>query len=184
MPLLLFAYFAAEVLAFIGVAKLIGVGWALLAVLGLMVVGGFAASMSLRSALVRATRGQSSVSKLAGDSALLMAAWVLAVVPGFVTSALGLFMVLPPTRAVMRTGLTMKAQRSLERFGMRAYEASPVAKMRTNYGSFTPPTQPGQTDQSNEIIDADELERMYRRESFDTKRPGTSHGGQPPEDSA
>lgn len=181
MPLLLFAYFAAEVLAFVGVAKLIGVGWALLAVLGLMVVGGFAASMSLRSALVRATRGRSSVSKLAGDSALLMVAWVLAIIPGFVTSVLGLFMVFPPTRAVMRKGLTVKAQRSLERLGMRAYQASPVARMRTNYGSFTQPAQPGQ---SNEVIDADELERMYRMESFDNKRPGSSRHGETPEDSA
>jgi len=94
---------------------------------------------------------------------------------------LGLFMVFPPTRAVMRKGLTVKAQRSLERLGMRAYQASPVARMRTNYGSFTQPAQPGQ---SNEVIDADELERMYRMESFDNKRPGSSRHGETPEDSA
>ncbi|QYH19750.1 FxsA family protein [Corynebacterium aquatimens] len=51
MPLLLFAYFALEVLAFIGVAKMIGVGWALLAVLGVMVLGGFLASVSCAARL-------------------------------------------------------------------------------------------------------------------------------------
>ena len=47
MPLFIFAYFLIEALAFFGVAKLIGVGWALLATFALMFLGGALASLAL-----------------------------------------------------------------------------------------------------------------------------------------
>ncbi|MCP1387033.1 FxsA family protein [Corynebacterium sp. TA-R-1] len=176
MPLLLFAYFALEVLAFIGVAKLIGVGWALLAVLGLMVLGGFLASVSLRGALLSAAEGRSTIGKLAGDSALLMVAWVLCMVPGFVTSFAGLLMIFPPTRALMRRSISAQAQRSMEEFGMRAYEASPMSTMRTSYGTFTPEGQMrADAHEDHEVIDADELERWYRMDG-----PGDTPEGRQP----
>lgn len=159
MPLLLFAYFAAEVLAFLGVAKLIGVGWALLAILALMALGSVAASLSLRSALASAASGRTSISTLAGDSALLVVGWVLCVVPGFVTSFAGLLLIFAPTRALMRRAMTARAQRSMEDFGVRVFERSPLGQTRTSYGTFTEAEERGS---SHEVIDADELERWYR----------------------
>lgn len=157
MPLLMFAYFAVEMLAFWGIANLIGVGWALLAVLALMVLGAFAASVSLRSALSRAAQGRSSVGRLAGDSALLMAGWALCIVPGFVSSAVGLLMVLPPTRALMRGVLTTRVRRDIEQMGMRVYQSGPMSRYRTSYGTFAPEKRA-----SHEVIDAEELEKWYR----------------------
>lgn len=178
MPLLiLFAYFAVEVLAFIGVAKLIGIGWAFLALLGLMVLGIIAANLSLRSTLTSAARGRSSVGKLAGDSALLLVGWLLFVVPGFVTTFLGFLVLFPPTRALMRRSLNARVQHSMQNFTARVYEASPLWQQRTSYGSFTNPNQapePQQprTDSAHEVIDADELERWYRMD--DPNSDGTN----------
>lgn len=157
MPLLMFAYFAVEMLAFWGVAKAIGVGWALLLVLALMALGAFAASLSLRAALARAAQGRSSVGRLAGDSALLLAGWALCVVPGFVSSVVGLLLILPPTRALIRGVLSARVRRNIEQVGMRVYESAPMSRYRTSYGTFTP-----EKDASHEVIDAEELEKWYR----------------------
>lgn len=157
MPLLMFAYFAVEVLAFWGIANLIGLGWALLAVLALMAFGAFAASVSLRSALTRAAQGRSSVGRLAGDSALLIVGWALCIVPGFVSSTIGLLLVLPPTRALVRGMLTTRVRRNIEQMGMRVYESGPMSRYRTSYGSFAPENRA-----SDKVIDAEELEKWYR----------------------
>ena len=159
MPILLFTYFVVEVLAFLGVAKLIGVGWAFLAIFLLMILGGLVSAMSMRSVLTSAAQGSESIGELAGDTALLIAGWAMCVVPGFVSSLFGLLMVLPTTRTMMRRGLTTRVRRGLEEFGMQIYNASPMAQQRTSYGTFR---QSGSGAQGGEVIDADELERWYR----------------------
>ncbi|MGX0629626.1 UPF0716 family protein affecting phage T7 exclusion [Corynebacterium afermentans] len=111
MPIPLLAYFVVEALAFFLVAKAIGVGWALLAIFVLMIAGGAAASMALRNSLLQAAHGRSSVGKLAGDSALLIGGWTLSVIPGFVTSLIGLPLVFGPTRALIRKTMTKRARR-------------------------------------------------------------------------
>lgn len=184
MPLLLFTYFFVEVLAFLGVANLIGVGWAFLAIFGCMLLGGFVAAMSMRSMLASAAQGKESVGALAGDTALLIAGWAMCVVPGFVSTFFGLLMVLPPTRTLMRRGLTARVRRSLESFGEQLFDASPIApkaQHRTSYGTFTPaPGQPGQPGgtTTHEVIDADELEQWYRMDGPDEDHgAGPSRGG-------
>lgn len=180
MPLLLFAYFAVEVLAFIGVAKLIGVGWAFLALFALMVFGVLAANLSLRSTFASAAHGRSSVGKLAGDSAILLVGWVLCVLPGFVSTAVGLLMIFPPTRALFRRSLNASVQQSMENFSARLYEASPLSQRRTSYGKFsqaddtageTTSTSMRDTQPDHEVIDAEELERWYRMESNERPKP-------------
>lgn len=156
MPLIFFAYFFIEVLAFIGVAKWIGLGWAFLAIFLCMLLGGVATSLSMRNALSSAAQGRTSIGQLAGDSALLLVGWCLCVVPGFVSTILGLLTVFPPTRGLIRRGITTRAQRKIDEFSMQVFNASPLAKRTTSYGTFT---QPG------EVIDADELEELYRMES-------------------
>ena len=167
MPLLLFAYFAVEVLAFWGVAKLIGVGWALLAVLALMVFGAFAASMSLRTTLTRAASGRSSVGRLASDSALLLAGWAMCIVPGFASSFVGLLMIFPPTRALMRGMLTARVRKNVEQMGMRVYQSAPMSRYRTTYGTFAPESP--ESSEGPEVIDADELEEWFRMQHPDER---------------
>ncbi|OFT68214.1 FxsA [Corynebacterium sp. HMSC05C01] len=165
MPVLLLSYFVVEAIAFFLVAKWIGVGWALLAIFALMIFGGFAASMSLRSELMQMARGRTSLGKLAGDSALLMAGWALSLVPGFVSSAIGLLLVFGPTRAIARRSMTKRARRSMEDLGARLYEATPMSQFTTSYGSFTNPNQPSPqkgADADDVVIDADELEEWFR----------------------
>lgn len=170
MPVLLLLYFVVEAVAFFLVAKWIGVGWALLAIFALMIFGGFAASMSLRGELMQMASGRTSLGKLAGDSALLMAGWALSIVPGFVSSAIGLLLVFGPTRAIARRSMTKRVRRSMEDLGARLYEATPMSQFTTSYGSFTQPHQPaGQhepgvsdTDADNIVIDADEIEEWFR----------------------
>lgn len=159
MPLLLFTYFVVEVLAFLGVAKLIGVGWAFLAIFLLMILGGLVSAMSMRSVLTSVAQGGESIGEFAGDTALLIAGWAMCVVPGLVSSLFGLLMVLEPTRTLMRRGLTTRVRKDLEEFGMQIYNASPMAQQRTSYGTFNQPRTGGQ---SGDVIDADELERWYR----------------------
>lgn len=178
MPLLLFTYFFVEVLAFLGVAKLIGVGWAFLAIFGCMLLGGFVAAMSMRSMLTSVAQGKESVGALAGDTALLIAGWAMCVVPGFVSTFFGLLMVLPPTRTLMRRGLTARVRRSLERFGAQLFDASPMAQHRTSYGTFTPAPGEASRRTSHEVIDADELEQWYRMDGPSGETgSGSSRGG-------
>ena len=174
MPIALLAYFLLEALAFYGVAQLIGVGWALFWIFGLMFVGGALASISLRGALSRSAAGQTTVEKLAGDSALLLVGWVLSIIPGYVTSLIGLLLIFGPTRAVVRRSLTAQLQRNVEEFSVRVFNSSPMARTRTSYGDFGR-QQPGQgnpatpgaattepTGTDHPVIDADELEKWFR----------------------
>ena len=128
MRLLFFAYFVIEVLAFIVVARLIGLGWAFLAVFALSVLGGVGANIALRNSLTRAAGGRNSLGRFAGDSAILAAGWILCILPGFVSSLVGLALIFPPTRALVRRSLTAKATKAVEDFSMRVYAASPVSR--------------------------------------------------------
>lgn len=182
MPVFLFVYFFVEVLAFMGVAKLIGIGWAFLAILALMLIGGVVAGLSMRSTLTSAAEGKSSLGSLAGDSALLIAGWALCVIPGFVSSLIGLLMVLSPTRTLMRRALTTRVRKSMEDFGMQIYNASPVGQQRASYGSFTAgaPSRGESRESSHEVIDADELEQWYRMDGHgpaDGQHRGGTQGG-------
>jgi UPF0716 protein FxsA len=55
-------------------------------------------------------------SRLASDSALIALGSLLVVVPGLVTSAAGLLLLLPPSRAAARPMLTALAARGVGRF--------------------------------------------------------------------
>lgn len=169
MPLFIFAYFLIEALAFFGVAKLIGVGWALLAIFALMFLGGALASLALRGTLVNAAEGRSSLGRVAGDSALLMTGWLLCIIPGFVSSLLGFLLIFGPTRGFLRRFIRARTIRSMENFGVRVYNTSPLSQFQTSYGNFGTGRQAGshqahEQDTEHDVIDADELEAMFRAE--------------------
>ena len=119
MPII--AYFLIEALAFWGVSQLVGVGWALFGVFALMLVGALAASPALRSELARAQAGNGSVGQFAGGTALVAAGWALAILPGYVTSVIGLLLLLRPTRELVRRSLAKSLQKRIEDFGCLLY---------------------------------------------------------------
>ena len=127
MPIYILTYFLVEALAFFLVAKSIGVGWALLAIFALMVLGGALATLTLRGELAKAARGKTSVGKLAGDSALLMVGWAFCIIPGFVSSILGFFLVFSPTRSILRNHLSRSLRQRVENVGIRMYESTPMS---------------------------------------------------------
>ena len=116
---LLLIYAVVELAAVIALASTIGFGWTVLVLLATFLIGwGVLAPMAgshlirqigqLRSGL---TEPRSAVS----DGALVTLATALVLVPGLVTTALGLLLLVPPIRSVAGPGLTAIAMRGLGR---------------------------------------------------------------------
>jgi UPF0716 protein FxsA len=112
MPLALFVAFVAfpalEIYVAVQVAHAIGFGWMLLA----LVAAGFLGLYVMRRAGAswwRALRGRSGDGtnpdgRAAAASALLFVAGLLLFLPGFVSDALGLLLLLPPVRGLLQAG--------------------------------------------------------------------------------
>jgi UPF0716 protein FxsA len=103
--LLLFAVPVLEVLAFVGVALAIGWLWALALLITTSVVGVGIARREGRAAiaeLVRAVLERRPPGVAALDGALGAIGGMLLAVPGFLTDALGVLLLLPPARNLAR----------------------------------------------------------------------------------
>jgi len=109
-------YVVVELAVVVALASTIGLGWTLLVLLAAF-VGGIALSGSqLKRQLTRLRSGLTTQqSQLATDGAMVALGSVLVVVPGLVTTAAGLLLLLPPTRAVARPLLTAMAVRGIGR---------------------------------------------------------------------
>jgi UPF0716 protein FxsA len=109
-------YVIVELAVVVALAATIGLGWTLLLLLAAMVVGLALAGSQLKLQLTRLQSGLTGQqSRAVTDSALVAAGTLLVVVPGLVTSALGLLLLLPPTRAAARPVLTAIAVRGIGR---------------------------------------------------------------------
>lgn len=190
MPVVMFFfYILSEILAFWAVASLIGFGWAMLALLATVVLGIFITRIEVRriaatqASLVQRLRAQRDNSladdshaapdlrqagKSAGDIGLTLAGAFLLAVPGFATAFLGLLLVFPLTRPIIRGFLLGRMQRSVEKFGVRFFEASPTGRKHASYGSFgfvdgrtrgpSTSTDLGETaSASDDVLDEEEL---------------------------
>lgn len=89
------------------VADQVGVGPMLLLLLAAVVVG----AVVIRRAWRRRPR--------TSDTALLVLAGVLLLLPGFVSDAVGLLLLLPPVRAVVKVWAGQRAERSLARWNVQ-----------------------------------------------------------------
>ena len=158
MPVVMFFfYMLSEILAFWAVASLIGFGWAMLALLATVVLGILITRIEVRriaatqASLLQRLRAQRNGSladdshaapnlrqagKSAGDIGLTLAGAFLLAVPGFATAFVGLLLVFPLTRPIIRGFLLGRMQRSVEKFGVRFFEASPTGRKHASYGSF------------------------------------------------
>ena len=137
MPILVaLPYILIEALAFWGVASWLGVGTALLLLLGFFFGGLIFAAWEMSRISRRLMQGNNP-GKAAGDLGLTAAGAILIAMPGFCTSIFGLLLVLTPTRALMRKVLARKLALKIEQLGVRSYEQAAAFRPTTStYGSF------------------------------------------------
>jgi UPF0716 protein FxsA len=110
-------YVVVELAVLVGLASTIGLGWTLLLLLVAFAAGLAVAGSQLKVQLMRLRSGlNAQQTRLATDSALVALGTLLVVVPGLVSSAAGLLLLLPPSRAAARPALTAMAARGLGRW--------------------------------------------------------------------
>jgi UPF0716 protein FxsA len=113
---LFLVYVIAELAVVVALASTIGLGWTLLLLLAAFAAGLALAGSQLKHQLTRLRSGlDADQSRLAADGMAVALGTLLVVVPGLVTSAAGLLLLLPPTRVVARPVLSAMAVRGLGR---------------------------------------------------------------------
>ncbi|MFC4604464.1 FxsA family protein [Rhodococcus kronopolitis] len=121
MILVLFVlYLVVEVAAVIWVGSTIGVLWTVLLFLACWAVGLWLVRSQVKKVFDQfrqAGAGTASAGGAVADGALVAAGTVLMIVPGLVTSAFGLLLLIPPTRRVLRPAVMLFGGR---RFAMVA----------------------------------------------------------------
>jgi UPF0716 protein FxsA len=148
----LFALYAlVELAAVIALAYAIGFGWTVLLLLGTFAVGLAVAGSQATRQLQRLRSGLATPQGVATDGVLIALGSVLTIVPGFVTSVLGLALLLPPTRVVARPAVMALAARGLGRMPL----------LVTSPGSYQPyPSEPYRASRRDyidgEVIDVTE----------------------------
>ena len=112
---LFLVYVIAELAVVVALASTIGLGWTLLLLLAAFAAGLALAGSQLKLQLTRLRSGLADQSRLAADTTAVAVGTLLMVVPGLVTSAAGLLLLLPPTRAAARPVLAAMAVRGIGR---------------------------------------------------------------------
>jgi UPF0716 protein FxsA len=111
-------YLLVELAVLVALVSTIGLSWTLLLLLGAFVAGLALAGSQLKRQLARLRSGLTTPhSQLVTDGVMVALGSVLLVVPGLVSTAAGLLLLLPPTRAVARPVLTAMAVRGLTSSG-------------------------------------------------------------------
>jgi UPF0716 protein FxsA len=95
-------YALVELAAVVALAWSIGVGWTILLLLATLVVGIALAGSQVKRQIRRLLDGFDTPQAALTDGVLIALGTVLVVIPGIVTTAVGLLLLLPPTRAVAR----------------------------------------------------------------------------------
>jgi UPF0716 protein FxsA len=116
---LLLIYGVVELAAIIALVSTIGVGWTLLVLLATFFLGFVilapAGGWQLSRQLVHLRLGLEEPRSALSDGAIVTVATGLVLVPGLVTTALGLLLLVPPIRALARPGLTSIAVHGFQR---------------------------------------------------------------------
>ncbi len=176
MPaILLMPYVIIEALAFWAVASWIGWGWALLAIVALFFLGIILSSIELRTVVRRLMEGESPGRTLA-DTGLIIVGSGLLIAPGFVTALLGLILVFPPTRGLVRRIIGRRFRRwvektaedsfvYIERFGAGRFPGA------TGFGGANGFGGPGTM--RHEVIDADDFKDITPEDITGPRDGGT-----------
>jgi len=126
-------YVLVELAAVIALAYTIGFGWTVLLLLGTFAVGLAVAGSQATRQLQKLRSGLATPQGAATDGVLIALGSVLTVVPGFVTSVLGLLLLLPPTRVVARPAVMALAARGLGRVPLLVTSTGPYRPARRDY---------------------------------------------------
>jgi len=112
MPFVL-VYLVVEVVAVVALGSWIGFAWTLLILLAGSVLGLMLArreGIRAAQAIAEAVRSRRVATSEVTDGMLVAAGGVLLFVPGLVTDVLGLLLLLPPTRALVRRRMVRSAE--------------------------------------------------------------------------
>jgi UPF0716 protein FxsA len=130
---LFLVYVLVELAAVVALVSTIGFGWTFLLVIGTFALGLALAGSQVKRQVQRLQAGLASPQGAVSDGALVALGTVLTVVPGLVTSALGLLLLLPPTRAAARPVVTALAARSLGRMPLIVTSVGGAGAQRPGY---------------------------------------------------
>jgi UPF0716 protein FxsA len=106
-------YLVVELAVVVALASTIGFGWTMLVLLGASLFGFVLAGSQVKRHIRRLRSGVATPQGAVTDGALVALGSVLVFIPGLVTTAAGLLLLLPPTRAVARPVVTALAARRL-----------------------------------------------------------------------
>jgi UPF0716 protein FxsA len=171
---LLLVYAVVELAAIFALVWTIGWGWTLLTLLVTFVLGwGFLAPMAgsqLIRDIGRMRSGLKEPRRTLGDGALVTVATGLVLVPGLVTTVLGMLLLLPPVRAAAGPGLTNIALRGLQR------RAPLLVSYPTTFTDFRHQSASDDGDYiDGEVIDVHDFEPA----ALPKDRPADEHWGGP-----
>lgn len=157
--LLLLAVPVVELWVFVAVSNWIGFGWALLALVAASALGvvlirreGLAAWRRVESEVAAGRAPTRSVA----DGALVLAGGVLLVLPGFVTGVVGLLLLLPPVRSLIRPALVAALQRRAARRG--GAHAIVIDTVTTSWGTTRRTRSPWGSVIGGSVVDAGSTE--------------------------
>jgi UPF0716 protein FxsA len=112
---LLLSYTLVELAAIVALVSTIGWGWTLLALVGTfalgVVVSAPIATRQLGAQLVQLRSGLTEPGRALGDGVMVSLASVLVLLPGLVTTVLGMLLLIPPIRSAARPRLAAIAMR-------------------------------------------------------------------------
>lgn len=172
---LLLIYAVVELAVIFALVSTIGWGWTLLALVGTFLLGwGIVAPMAGSHVIRRIGQLRSGLTdqRAAGDGALVSLAALLVLVPGLVSTALGLLLLIPPVRAAVGPGLAARAVRRLQRqmpgFSYASVlrpEPQPASGYYSDAGSKAGYGRGDYID--GEVIDVRDVEAPARPQRFD-----------------
>jgi UPF0716 protein FxsA len=150
---LFLVYALVELAVVVALASTIGFGWTVLLLVGTFALGLALAGSQVKRQIQRLQSGLAAPRGALSDGFVVALGTVLTVVPGLVTSALGVLLLLPPTRALARPAVAALAARGLLRMPM----------VVTTAGAM--PRRPGRGDYiDGEVVDVtDDVTEVDRR---------------------
>jgi UPF0716 protein FxsA len=132
---LFLVYALVELGVVVGLASTIGFGWTVLLLVGTFALGLALAGSQVKRQIQRLRSGLASPRGALSDGVLVALGTVLTVVPGLVTSVLGVLLLLPPTRALARPAVAALAARGLFRMPVIVTTAG-AAAYRPGHGDY------------------------------------------------
>jgi len=113
-------YVVVELAAVVALAWTIGIGWTALLLLATFAIGLVLAGSQVKRHFRRLPNGFDNPQGALTDGALIGLGTLLVVIPGLVTSALGLLLLSPPSRAAARPILSLLVARRVPLIGAAA----------------------------------------------------------------